>query len=416
LRWKFWEKRQAVTYNGNGSSWTDVTQSSGTGVTEQSALQLTAVSAAIRAISEPVASLPLVLYKRVKDGRGRAEEHPLYSLLHDAPNDLMSSMEFREWITVDAITRGKGYAEIEWDAYGQVKALWPLRAENTTEYYDERNRTLEYVTFVNGVGYKLPAYRVFVLKGPLGGKSLIRLHAEALGLAKATESYGNKFFTNGARPSGVLEHPGSLTDDSATRLKASWHATHGGLENAHRVAILEEGMKYKQISFPPEDAQFLETRKFQLGEIARIFRVPPHKISDLDKATFSNIEHQSMEFLTDSLQPWMIRWEQAITMRLLVGKERKKYYAEHLAEALLRSDTKARYESYQIARQNGWMSPNDILKKENQNPIPAEQGGDTYMVNTAMQPVSVLLKGGDEGNGKNGTANPNGSNGDPNGE
>lgn len=432
MNWRFWEKRgpvkgsqeatvpemeerasvSTVTYNGNGSSWQDIIKSNSTGVTEESAKQLTAVSAAIRAIAEPISSLPLILYKRTKDGRVRADIHPVYTLLHDAPNDLMSAMEFREWLTVDAISRGFGYAEIEWDERGQVKALWPLKAENTAEIYNEETRTLEYVTYINGGGYKLPAYRVFVIKGPFSGKSLIRLHQEALGLAKATESYGNKFFTNGAKPSGVLEHPGALNDESAKRLGASWYAAHGGLENSHRVAILEEGMTYKQISIAPEDAQFLETRKFQLAEIARIFRVPPHKLADLERATFSNIEHQSIEFVTDSLQPWMVRWEQAVAMRLLVGKERSKYYAEHLVTALLRGDTKSRYEAYQIGRQNGWLSTNDIRKMENQNPISAEEGGDSYMVNTAMMPISALLKGG-EGNGQNGKTNPNGSNGDP---
>ncbi|MPM60554.1 hypothetical protein SDC9_107405 [bioreactor metagenome] len=216
----------------------------------------------------------------------------------------------------------------------------------------------------------------------LVGYSPIAMAKNAIGLAIATEEYGSKFFANGAAPSGVLEHPGTIKDPS--KVRESWQQTFGGSANSSKIAVLEEGMKYTPISISPEQAQFLETRKFQINEIARIFRVPPHMVGDLEKSSFSNIEQQSLEFVKYTLDPWVIRWEQSIQRRLLTPDEKKSYFVKFNVEGLLRGDYASRMTGYATARQNGWMSANDIRELENLDRIPAEQGGDLYLINGAM--------------------------------
>nr|WP_288820889.1 phage portal protein [uncultured Allobaculum sp.] len=207
----------------------------------------------------------------------------------------------------------------------------------------------------------------------------------AIGMAIACEEYGAKFFAHGAAPSGVLEHPGTLKDPS--RVRESWQATFGGSSNSGKVAVLEEGMKYTPISVPPEQAQFLETRKFQINEIARIFRVPPHMVGDLEKSSFSNIEQQSLEFVKYTLDPWVSRWEQAMTKVLFSDDEKQSFSIKFNVDGLLRGDYQSRMNGYAIARQNGWMSANDIRRLEELDPLPAEAGGDLYLVNGNMLPL-----------------------------
>ncbi|SHF52893.1 phage portal protein, partial [Caloramator proteoclasticus] len=234
------------------------------------------------------------------------------------------------------------------------------------------------------------------------GYSPIQMAREAIGLSIATEEFGDRFFANGARPGGILEHPGVVKDPE--RLRKSWEDVYKGIKNSHKIAVLEEGMKYHEIGIPPEDAQFLETRKFQLNEICRIFRVPPHMIGDLERATFSNIEHQSIEFVVHTVRPYLVRWEQAISKCLLNEGERKLYFPKFTVDGLLRGDFKTRMEGYAIGRQNGWLSPNDIRELEDMNPLPEDQGGDIYLVNGNMIPANKAKdgEGGDEFNGKNG--------------
>jgi HK97 family phage portal protein len=427
--WNFWRKENRsnvvfTNFNGDNNdslllSDTGVQTNTNINVTSHNAMENTAVGAAVRILSESIASLPLVLYQKTdEDSRKKAADHPLYPLLHDQANDYMTAMVFRELLQSHVLLWGNGYAEIEWNNKGEPVALWPLRPDLTWPFIDVNDKKLYYQTNINGETFYLPAYRVFHVHGlgsdGFSGKSLIKLHREAIGLAKATEKYGSKYFGNGAKPGGVLEHPGNLSDTAGTNLRTSWNTMHSGLDNAHRIAILEEGMTYKQIGLPPEDSQFLETRKFQVEEVSRIFRVPLHMLGSLDRATFSNIEHQGIEFVTHTLRPWFVRWEQAISMRLLVGSEKKQLYAEHNADALLRGDIKNRYDAYAVARQNGWMSTNDIRKRENMEPIP---GGDVYLVNGNMIPIDVAaqasnpnLKGGEGGNGQ-GTAISNNNSG-----
>ena len=219
----------------------------------------------------------------------------------------------------------------------------------------------------------------------LVGYSPIAMAKNAIGMAIACEEFGAKFFANGAAPSGVLEHPGTIKDPS--RVREAWQSQFGGSSNSGKVAVLEEGMKYTPISISPEQAQFLETRKFQINEIARIFRVPPHMVGDLEKSSFSNIEQQSLEFVKYTLDPWVIRWEQSIMRSLLTPEEKKTYYAKFNLDGLLRGDYQSRMNGYAIGRQNGWMSANDIRELENLDRIPEEEGGDLYLINGNMLPM-----------------------------
>ena len=219
----------------------------------------------------------------------------------------------------------------------------------------------------------------------LVGYSPIAMAKNAIGMAIACEEYGAKFFANGAAPGGVLEHPGTIKDPQ--RVRESWQSTFGGSGNANKIAVLEEGMKYTPIGISPEQAQFLETRKFQINEIARIFRVPPHMVGDLEKSSFSNIEQQSLEFVKYTLDPWVIRWEQSIQRSLLSKDEKAVYFVKFNLEGLLRGDYQSRMNGYAIGRQNGWMSANDIRELENLDRIPAEDGGDLYLINGNMLPL-----------------------------
>ncbi len=219
----------------------------------------------------------------------------------------------------------------------------------------------------------------------LVGYSPIAMAKNAIGMAIACEEYGAKFFANGAAPGGVLEHPGTIKDPQ--RVRESWQSTFGGSGNANKIAVLEEGMKYTPIGISPEQAQFLETRKFQINEIARIFRVPPHMVGDLEKSSFSNIEQQSLEFVKYTLEPWVTRWEQTIQRSLLSTGEKSRYFVKFNLEGLLRGDYQSRMNGYATARQNGWMSANDIRELENLDRIPAEEGGDLYLINGNMLPL-----------------------------
>jgi HK97 family phage portal protein len=400
----------ATNYSGDLSGFDSLslfnyTSNTGIDVNEKTALEVTAVSAAVRVISETIASLPFNMYEKSKDGsRSVAIRHPVHTLLHDAPNPYMTASTFWETMVSHMLLWGNAYAEIEWGPDGQVKNLWLLRPDMTRPLVDE-NGQLYYQTTAIDKTFNLPYYRVLHIFGigfdGLMGYSPIRLYRESIGLAKATEKYGATYFGNGAKPGGVLEHPGNLSKPAADRLRDGWNQMHSGLDNSHRVAILEEGLTYKQIGLPPEDSQFLQTRKFQIAEISRIFRVPLHMLSELDRSTNNNIEHQGIEFLTYTLTPWLVKIEQAVNLKLLTPNERKKFLSEHVTDVLLKGDIQARYNAYQIGHQNGWLSADDIRAKEGMNPIP-DGLGKVYMVNTAMQPIENLLhpteeppKGGD---------------------
>lgn len=372
--------------------------SSGKVVTERSAMQMTAVYACVRILSEAVAGLPLHMYRYREDGgKEKALGHPLYLLLHDEPNPEMSSFVFRETLMTHLLLWGNAYAQIIRNGKGEVMALYPLMPNKMAVSRDEAGQL--YYTYQKSQeelprdsSYTVTLHPSDVLHIPglgfdgLVGYSPIAMAKNAIGLAIATEEYGSKFFANGATPSGILEYPGTVKDPD--KVRESWNAGFAGSSNAQKVAVLEEGMKYTPISIAPEQAQFLETRKFQINEIARIFRVPPHMVGDLEKSSFSNIEQQSLEFVKYTLGPWVARWEQSIQRTLLTQDEKKTYFVKFNVEGLLRGDYQSRMSGYATARQNGWMSANDIRELENLDRIPAEDGGDLYLVNGNMLPLS----------------------------
>lgn len=369
----------------------------GKNVSERSAMQMTAVYACVRILSEAVACLPVHLYKyNGTGGKEKAIEHPLYHLLHDEPNPEMTSYIFRETLMTHLLLWGNAYAQVIRNGKGEVIALYPLmpnkisvdRDEQGQLYYTYQRSNDEAATMEGSTVVLRPA-DVLHIPGlgfdGLVGYSPIAMAKNAIGLAIATEEYGAKLFANGAAPSGVLEHPGTLKDPA--RVRDAWMSQFGGSANSGKVAVLEEGMKYTPISISPEQAQFLETRKFQINEIARIFRVPPHMVGDLEKSSFSNIEQQSLEFVKYTLDPWVIRWEQSLARALLSEDEKKEYFFKFNLEGLLRGDYASRMAGYSTARQNGWMSANDIRELENLDRIPTEEGGDLYLINGNMLPL-----------------------------
>ena len=367
---------------------------SGKAVTERTAMQMTAVYSCVRILAEAVAGLPLHLYKYTADGgKEKALDHPLYRLLHDEPNPEMSSFVFRETLMTHLLLWGNAYAQIIRNGKNEIVALYPLMPNKMTVDRDANGQL--YYSYDRGSDEAIRDDRSMVILRPsdvlhipglgfdgLVGYSPIAMAKNAIGMAIACEEYGAKFFANGAAPGGVLEHPGTLKDPQ--RIRESWQAAFGGSSNSNKVAVLEEGLKYTPIAISPEQAQFLETRKFQINEIARIFRVPPHMVGDLEKSSFSNIEQQSLEFVKYTLDPWVIRWEQSITRALLSHEEKSRYFVKFNLEGLLRGDYQSRMNGYAIGRQNGWMSANDIRELENLDRIPAEEGGDLYLVNGNM--------------------------------
>ena len=381
---------------------------SGKPVNERTAMQTTAVYACVRILAEAVASLPLHVYEYQDDGGKKlVHDHPLYYLLHDEPNPEMTSFVFRETLMSHLLIWGNAYAQIIRDGAGRVLGLYPLlpdkmdvqRDDKGNIYYVYSRNSDENPMFKEYGNIKLKAEDVLHIPGlgfdGLIGYSPIAMAKNAVGMTLACEEYGASFFANGANPGGVLEHPGVLKDPS--KVRESWNSVYRGVSNAHKIAVLEEGMKYQQIGIPPEEAQFLETRKFQINEIARLYRIPPHMVGDLDKSSFSNIEQQSLEFVKYTLDPWVSRWEQAMVRTLLSAEEKKKYFFKFNVDGLLRGDYQSRMNGYATARQNGWMSANDIRELENMDRIPEELGGDLYLINgnmTKLQDAGIFAGSG----------------------
>lgn len=381
-------------YEGNDFSLLFGRTTSGKTVNERTALQTTAVYACVRILSETIASLPLHVYRYTEGGKAKDTEHVLYTLLHDEPNPDMTSFVFRETLMSHLLIWGNAYAQILRDRSGQVIGLYPLLPDQMSVHRSEKGK-LYYVynryeednpNFQEKGSIVLSQEEVLHIPGlgfdGLIGYSPIALAKNAVGMTLACEEYGASFFGNGANPGGVLEHPGILKDPG--KVRDSWNAVYQGTRNAHKVAVLEEGMSYKQIGIPPEEAQFLETRKFQINEIARLFRIPPHMVGDLEKSSFSNIEQQSLEFVKYTLDPWVVRFEQALKKSLLLPEEKKTHFIKFNVDGLLRGDYQSRMNGYAIGRQNGWLSTNDIRKLEELNPIPPEEGGDLYLINGNM--------------------------------
>ncbi|MBR6839353.1 MAG: phage portal protein [Oscillospiraceae bacterium] len=385
------------------------TSASGKSVTERSAMQMTAVYSCVRILAEAIACLPLQLYRYTETGgKEKAVDHPLYQLLHDEPNPEMTSFVFREVLMCHLLLWGNAYSQIIRNGRGEVLGLYPLMPNRMAVDRDEHGRLYYSYQMQQDDGADMKQGTVIlrqedVLHIPglgfdgLVGYSPIAMAKNAIGLAIATEEYGSKFFANGATPGAVLEHPGLIKDPE--KIRESWNKAFRGSANANKLVVLEEGMKFTPISIAPEQAQFLETRKFQIDEIARIFRVPPHMIGDLEKSSFNNIEQQSLEFVKYTLDPWVCRWEQAMCRALLRPEEKSRYFIKFNVDGLLRGDYKSRMDGYAVGRQNGWLSANDIRELENMDQIPDEEGGNLYLINgnmTKLQDAGLFAGTGEE--------------------
>ena len=364
---------------------------SGMNVDEKSAMQIATVYACVRLLAESVAQLPLHLYRVTDpDGQEKALDHPLYKILFREPNPEMTSFSYWEAVMTHLLLWGNSYSQIIRDGKNTVLGIYPLLPENV-EIDRTENGELYYIyhAYTNEVPGETNKDVIFrrdeILHIPglsfngLVGFSPIAMMKNSLGTTMAVEKYGSAFFKNGAQPAGVLEHPGVLKDPQ--KIRDNWVNAYGGPGNAHKVAVLEEGMAYKPISLPPEDSQFLSTREFGVEEICRMFRVPPHMVQDLKRATFSNIEHQSIDFVVHTLDPWLVRIEKAIVKDLLLDDEKDMFFPKFNVDGLLRGDYKSRMDGYSVGISTGIISPNEARRKENMPPLPEEEGGDFHIVN-----------------------------------
>ena len=372
----------------------------GQAVTVKTALQVSAVYACVRNTAETVASLPCLLkrVRRDESGRRRSEEalgHPLYQVLLETPNDWQTAFDYWEMVVEHLELRGNHYSRIVSNGAGQTVALEPLHPDQVRPFWSVGRPAYEYLPLERGREILL-ASEVFHVRGPLQGDGLvgaspILLHRETVGMALAAHDYGARLFANDARPIGTLEMDGTLDDDPLQRLKKDWKETYDG-ENRHRVAILEQGLKFKNIGMTNEDAQYLQLRGFTDLEIARLFRTPPYKIGIIEKSTLNNVEQQNRAWVTDKLAPLARRIEDAIARDLMTPQGRRQLVARFDFSELLRGDIKTRTEANAKGIQWGWYSPNDIREREGLNPIGPE--GDVYVSPTNMQPMMALLQAG----------------------
>lgn len=389
----FIEKRETIS----AKTWASLLglsgnkSNAGVSVNATTAMRQSAVFACVHLLASTFAYVPWITYKRLPRGKERASEHPLYSILHDRPNPEQNSFTFRSTAKAHALLYGNGLAEIEFDNRGLPVALWPLppwrvkplRTTNQELYYQ--------VTLPDGGIKNLPPYRVWHLMGlstdGIWGMSVIGQARESIGLALATEEFGARFFSGGANVGGVAQHPGKLTKQGHENLQKSLDEEYRGLGKSHRLLLLEEGMKYEKTGIPNNDSQFLETRNYQTIDIARMFRVPPHMIAELTRATFSNIEEQGIEFVVYTMNPWFVNAEQETNYKLF-GSD-SGYFSEFLVDGLLRGDAAARSTFYKELFYLGSLSPNDIREKENMNPI-EDPRGDDYYIQANMMPMSMV--------------------------
>jgi HK97 family phage portal protein len=379
-------------------SWVDRIGSGGgyskTGLTinADNALGCSAYYAGVTLIAQTVGQVPLMLYERLEPrGKKRATDNQLYDLLHDAPNPEMPAYTFKETLQGHLLTWGNAYCEIQWDPLYEIPtALWILRPDKMLVRRNEKG-AIEYIyTLPNGNTGILPPKNVLHIPGfgydGLIGYDPLTLWKEAIGLAKAAEEFGAKVFT-GANLRGVLTHPDKVSPDAEKRMRASWEDLYNGLNNAHRTAILQEGVTFQDVGMPPEDMQMLQTRAFQKEEIAMILHIPSRFLNaKTESSDYANVEQSSIELVTYCLTPWFTRWEQTINQKLILGADRKKYFSEFLTASLLRGDLKSRYDAYAIAKNNGWLSPDEIRELENMNPRPDGKGGEYQAAPTGAAP------------------------------
>jgi|TARA_R100000084_G_scaffold74788_1_gene33650 HK97 family phage portal protein len=352
---------------------------SGENVTQDSALRQAVVWACVQAISQDVASLPIKIYSKIDEMvREPLDDHPVGRLFHTAPNKEMSPFTFKETMTSHVLLYGNAFAEIERNQQGQPIGLWILLPENMSVRVIDGEVVYNYSS---GAGsFTLPSDKVFHLKGfghdGILGYSPINYARQVIGDMQAMQKSGGSFFANSSRPSGILSHPAKLSEDASRRLRKSWDGLYSSSNNSGRTAILEEGLSFSALSIPHSESQWLEARQFAVIDICRMYRMPPHIVQDLTHATYSNIESQQIQYLSQTLMTWLRRWEQEIN-RKLIGVDDRSVYAEFLAEEALRGNTLDRYTAYRTARESGWLSINEIRKRENLNNI--GELGDRYI-------------------------------------
>lgn len=360
----------------------------GVAVNVDTAMTVSTVYACVKILAESIASLPLKVYRKTADGREEVPEHPAWSLIKDEPNDVQTSFDFREMIQGHLGLRGNAYAFVQRDSYFSPTALIPMDPTKV-----EVMRVGDFGIAYRYMGKVLSGTDVLHLRGlssdGLVGISPISVMRESIGLSLATEEHGARLFSNGARPGGVLEHPETLDEETMARLRSQFDSAYAGASNAGKTIVLEEGMKWTTVGLSSDDAQFLETRRFQVEEVARAYRVPLHLLQSTEKSTSwgTGIESLSMAFVTYTLRPWLCRWEQTLNRTLLTEQDKKSgLYFSFSLDGLLRGDQKTRYESYAIGRNWGWLSVNDIRKLENMNDLPDTQG-DIYLQPLNMSPA-----------------------------
>jgi len=366
----------------------------GVTVTEDTALTYSAVWACVGVIAETIASLPWHVYRKTTDGR-EAMDSGLHWLLNNQPCPEMTAASFREAILAHALMWGNGYAEIERDMAGRVTALWLLtpdrvevkREEDGTLYYELRD--------ADGRKRKLAPSAVFHIHGMgfdgLVGYSPVRMAARSIGLGIAQDTFGQAFYGNGTTFGGMVEVPGTMSPQNITDMENHLNGKHGGPDKAFRVRVMAAGMKYTNTSMPMTDAQFLESRKFSVNEIARWFRVPPHKIADLERSTNNNIEHQGIEFVSSTLLPWLNRLEQEANTKLIGYRAQGSVYTKLNVNALMRADSKSRAEFYRTMTQIGAMSINEVRALEELNGI--GEDGDAMLVQLNQTTLERLVEG-----------------------
>jgi len=363
---------------------------SGIAVTADVALRNMTVLACIRIVSQALASVPLLLYRRQGRNRTRAIEHPVYDILQSVGNSEMTAYEVRETRLAHTMGWGNAYAEIQYDSNYGIAGLWPMSPDRVgVERTSSGKLIYTYWSDAMGQGFELPAYRVLhlrylILRGVIG-MSPIRQAMNAIGLAAAAEEFGGKYFANGSRPSIILKHPGKLNPDAYARLRASFSENWQGLENAHRINILEEGITPESIGIPPEEAQFIQTREYGVAEVARLYGVPLHMLAAGQSATFASSEMDAINFRQFTLLEWAKRDEQRLGMDLLTKAERRDgYYVEYLLDGLERATIETRTTAYSTMINSGMLTPNEARERENLDPMPA---GDVLLLPLNMQQV-----------------------------
>jgi len=363
--------------------------SSGVSVNENAALATSAFWSAVTLIAGDVASLPLLLYKRMPNGgKERFTGHPLYRILHDEPNTEMGSMQFRETWVLDALINGNGYAEIERDGTGRPRYLWPIQSHRISVIHENDRLSYRLQNYTRG-DITLEPRDILHLRGPspdgLSGYNMVRIAREALGLAIAAERFGGSFFGNGMTFGGVVSYPHAKPlEKTEKNTQEVLERRHQGVDRAYKLLALYNGAKFEKVGVPPNEGQFNETRIFQIREIARFFRIPVAMLGDLERSTFSNHEQQTLAYFTSCLRPWLVRIEQELMTKLIAPMERSQQLIEHVTEGFLRADVEKRGAFYGQALAHGWMTVNEVRERENMAPI---DGGDVARVPMNTEPL-----------------------------